>query len=511
MGAAIGLLLSAGQGVCADKQQQPWAKIALDTLGYPGASQNMLSAGASVLTVNFLDSSHLLVTFGERGLVPRVAGDPVDHDDRMVAAEVVEVPSGKVLAKTEWHLHDHARYLWSLGQGRFLVRLGEAYSTMAPLANLKTPEPFRRVAFPYRAVRPEVVEISSDARIVTMEMVRQLPKSSVATWADAGSAQAEALIDLFRIEGTGAEDSPIEVKDLRAAKSPRLLSFPMNNDGYLWATEDERDPSKWSVAFNEFNGKSIDLGHIDSTCDPRLQLVSGREFLAFTCMGGDSKIKLSSYGFDAHETWEEPFDSTSSLAFAYAPPAGRFAMSRITTSSAEPGATLPVGETVHQEVRVYQTESGDLLLKVNCSPVFKTSENFDLSSDGRLAAVVKDTSIVLYQLPAPTKQDLKDMEEAQKFAPPSSGNLPINLSKVVMPAPKQGEVLAGGVPQMAAPVSTTQSASQAGGSLATGGKSGVEGQTASGDTQTARPKPTLLLPGEQPEYKDKKTPPQAPQ
>ena len=50
-------------------------------------------------------------------------------------AVLLELPTGKVLARTTWRLHDHAQYLWNLGHGHFLLRIRDTLTTFAPLAN----------------------------------------------------------------------------------------------------------------------------------------------------------------------------------------------------------------------------------------------------------------------------------------------------------------------------------------------------------------------------------------
>ena len=55
---------------------------------------------------------------------------------------------------------------------------------------------------------------------------------------------------------------------------------------------------------------------------------------------------------------------------------------------------------------MYQNASGDLLLKVECSPVIKTAENFDLSADGSQLAVIRQGNIAIYKLPPLSQQDL---------------------------------------------------------------------------------------------------------
>jgi hypothetical protein len=496
LAAALAVAVALSGGVAAaERQPEPWVKISLEKLGFPGVSQGFLNAGASALTVDFLDNTHLLVSYGLRGLVARVPGDPVTDEDREVRAEIVELPSGKVQARTQWHLHDHGRYLWPLGQGRFLVRIGGSLSTIAPLANAK--EPFQRVAFPGRGIDPAVVFSSFDGGVMTVETaIPQSKPEGAATWADAQAPHNDTMLDLFRISGDGSEGSPLVATTAKAVRSPQPLAVPMDRDGYLWMEGEERDQSLWMLTFYEFGSgppekRKLNLGELHSTCAPVLELLSRSEFMALTCEGLSDRQKLATYGFDGHENWEEPLDASNGIAVTMSAEAGRFAFSRITSSSAPPDALsgTPGETTQRQEVRVYQNESGDLLLKVSSDPVFRTAENFDLSADGRLAAVVRDGNIAVYALPAPSDRDRKDMAEVAKYAPPAGGETALEMDAVTVRA-RPGEMLAGDAPRMETPVM-----SQAGGPVlpAPGEKTQV----------TTRKPPTLLLPGEKAEFKDK--------
>jgi hypothetical protein len=442
---ALGFLVWRPQEAMAgEKKSGPWLQLSLSSLGFPGVSNPFLSSGSSMLTIHFLDGKHLLVTYSLRTLVPRLEGDPVDHDDRLVAGEVVDLPSGHISARTEWHMHDHGRYLWKLGNGRFLVRIGERLYTIAPMANMASRDPFVRTVFPGRPVRPSVVLVSPDDAVVTLETVVEEPQASKTQVVlgdpdtEDGSA-SKTIIDFFRIhngkEGNAGGD--FEVKPAGVVLSPMPLLLAVDGDGFLGA--EAEDNYKWAVTFDGFGGKTIKLGKVDSSCRPRLQMTSRGEFLVLTCLGSDDHIKISSYGMDGRETWEEVVGDVGSPAFTFAPMAARFAMSRTSMVEGPGSAAAPaLGPMARigpgpeapklvpkQEVRVYQNASGNLLLKAECRPVFKTAENFDLSPDGMLAAVVRDGAIAVYRLPGLGKVDLDDMAEVEKFAPAivSTGNV----------------------------------------------------------------------------------------
>ena len=518
-----------------DRVAKPWAQVSLESIGFPGVSDTFLQIGASMLTVHILDDSHLLVTFSTRDLVRRLPDDPKTDDDRMVAAEIVDLPSGKIAARTVWHMHDHSRYLWSLGGGRFLVRIGDRLSTMTPLANLGKSDPFERTVFPGQQYRPNAVLVSPDGGLVTLESVVSYVNPdgrAEALLGDVGADRpvTQTVVQFFRLRGgekpatgaagDGAGGAGLQVVAAGVVTSPEPVALPVDADGYLWAEETANNV--WSMSFNEFGGKAIDLGKVQSSCAPRLQMVSRGEFLAVTCQGADSSMKIASYGLDGHETWEEGMGELGAPVFAFAPEAARFAVSR--TTAAVPqlavGTNVDQGTPARQEVRVYQNASGDLLLKVDCSPIFKSGENFDLSSDGLMAAVVRSGAIAVYRLPAPGRQDLEDMLEVAKFAPPP-GDGRVSLPRLTAPV----EVAKSGAGAGAAAGATTASATGqpagapaepmlAAGQGSPGGQgvvataalrsgSGSEGPKIAGagaQSEAARKPPTLLKPGEKPEF-----------
>ncbi len=505
--ALAALFCGAAVPAVGEKQPSPVVKLPLESLGVPGYSASFLETGSSLLTLHFLDSQHLLLTFGERKLVPRLVGDPADDDDRLVAGEVVELPSGKIMAKTEWHMHDHSRYLWSLGHGRFLLRIGNMLYTMAPMANLLSEDPFQRTVFMGRGVRPSLITMSEDGGLLTVESELVAAKNStVIDVSDTVSVkqQTVTVLDFYRVTGDGSIASPMDLKMVGTLRSPQLFHLPLDSDGYLWA--EPVAGNHWSVTFDDMRGKTGGMGVLDSSCPPRLELLSPSEFLAMTCRGGDDRIRLASYGFDGQETWQEDMGDFGAPSFAYAPAAARFAVSHRTSSPApRPGTGGPfnsglgAGPTTPeqsssdgQEVRVYQNASGDMLLKLQPNPAFKTAENFDLSEDGMQMAIVKDGSVDVYKLPGLTKRDKDDMAEVAKFAPPP-GSGPVTFHLLTGPATAV---------KKAAGKLDRSSVADLDAGLKTAVDSTAPAQTNEEPAPATAPRkpPTLLNPGEKPEF-----------
>jgi hypothetical protein len=520
------LVLTAVYGHALPHAAQPAVKIQLADIGFQGMPQALLEAGASMLTVHFADSTHLLVTYGLRGLVERIPDDPPDHNDRAVGAVLVELPSGKVLARARWHLHDHGQYLWSLGGGRFLLRTSSTLTSIAPLANLASTEPFQQTPFIHVPGVIDAVLVSPEGDLVTVEAsTPRKPHAEHPVLMVHNDEPKEPTHEMFyfvRAMGAGTAESPVRAVAAGALRTPRAGLLPVNGRGYLLAHSEKR--SRWTMQFDSFDGETRDLSYVDSSCPPRMQFVSPSQFVVFSCRGSDDKIMISAFNFASRETWEEPLGGATPFAhFAFAQQAGRFALSRMVTTlavpSLGPGSSLaPLGSVGDlsdpastQEVRIYQVESGDLLLKLACVPVSRSGQNFDLSADGLSALVVRDGAIEIYRLPPPSARDKKDLAEIRALEPPLPHTELVKLTRMLEgaridepavstaestqpAAPKAAAAdanvaaaRADAAPPVAAPAAAVAAvpASPAGDAAAT-----------AGDVETHRKPPSLLNPGE---------------
>ncbi len=172
------LLLGLTTAALSAKGPEPTTRISLEQVGFLPVSPQFLLAGSSMLTLHYVDDKHLLLTFNSKRLLKRLPNDPPEDQDRNVDAFLIEVPSGRVLARTGWRLHDHGQYLWSLGHGRFLLRVQETLTTFAPLANLSTGQPFRERPFISTERRIAGVLFSPDADLLVIETVDRSPPPS---------------------------------------------------------------------------------------------------------------------------------------------------------------------------------------------------------------------------------------------------------------------------------------------------------------------------------------------
>jgi hypothetical protein len=102
---------------------KPSTSIDLSPVGFHEPSRmDRIAEYQPSLSLDFIDENHVLLTFNRKQLIKRQPECPADHQDRLMHAAVLEIPSGKVIAETDWYLHDRRRYLWPLSSGKFLLR-----------------------------------------------------------------------------------------------------------------------------------------------------------------------------------------------------------------------------------------------------------------------------------------------------------------------------------------------------------------------------------------------------
>ncbi|CAN5566713.1 hypothetical protein BH10ACI4_BH10ACI4_14340 [soil metagenome] len=404
----------------AARPPQPATRVLLEPLGLQPISSRYLLAGSSMLTLHFVDDTHLLVTFAARRLIRRTPNDPPTDQDHNVDALLLELPSGRVLARTEWLLHDHGQYLWNLGHGQFMMRVRDTFTTFAPLANLKRGESFLQRPF-LNSNRPVVaVILSSDTGLLTIETVdpiqEPLDPDSIAPPPPPRNSNVQ--LNLYRVDPPFDPAGRPLIRVAGRAIAARPTELPINPAGMLRVLDQGR--GRWAFDFRTHTGKTSELALFDSTCRPQPIFVSPSEFLAFGCRGGGVRQQLGAFNLRGDEMWEQTLaGSYISPSFVYAPTAGRFAFGRLSMNSAAIATdTLVPAQLNGQFVDVYQIDSGKLLLHIDCTPIARAGQNFALAPDGMSLAVVREGAVEVYRLPELGPKDRTALQLAQSAAPP---------------------------------------------------------------------------------------------
>jgi hypothetical protein len=451
-------------GVAHARDAEQVARIPLGPMGYQTLVPEFRLGGSAMLTVNFVDANHLLITFGLRQLMERDPTDPPDDDDRTVGAALVELPSGKVLAQTEWRLHDRGQYLWELGHGRFLLRVRDQLTVLAPMAAGGAKEAFRELPLPHIDRHIVAVQVSPDEDLLTVETTKRAsadegvagvgaePSGDLVIYDPAQTDPAPVQLNFYRLTSRGAGAEGLLVVSAGAIRARTAVDLPMTTAGFLDVIEGGKD--RWVFDFDEHTGKVDELAEFDTSCFPHSIFVGHSEFVAFGCKGSEDKQEFAGFNLKGEEMWQQSFfDALIAPTFSFAPAAGRFALGRIVvTGPVDPDGPLTQSSVSSQEVRVMQSYDGRQLFRIDCSPVERAGQNFALSTDGLRLAVVRETlvhhdatkdydeyterqaAVEVYALPALTQQDQAEVKAAEDLAPKDMGaRIDTSLERVATP------------------------------------------------------------------------------
>jgi hypothetical protein len=527
--------LSVGTAMAKDVEAP--VRIPLEPMGYQASLPEFLLAGDSALTVDFVDRDHLLITFAVRRLMKREADSLPTDDDRTVAACLVELPSGKVLARTEWRVHDRMQYLWALGHGRFLLRVRDRVVQIAPMAAADTNDAFREIPLLHTDRHIVAIVVSSDSDLLTLYTVKhpQGATDKVEVSLDGPSVDtAPVQVNFYRLVYTGEGADGLQVVSVGGVRMREAAALPMTTGGFLDVLNGGR--GTWLFNFDEHAGKVNELLAFTTSCFPRSTFVDRSEFVVFGCRGSDDKQDFAGFNLKGDEMWQLNFlDTQVNPTFSFAPVAGRFALGRTVVSSLiDLDSPLPASVVTGQEVRVYQSYNGKQVFKIDLTPVERAGQNFALSADGMRLAVVRENlvhhaatkdyeaytqreaGVEVYALPRLTTEDQAAVKAAEAQAPADTG-APIDealrrVSAADAKAASGASVRLGdaAAPELVgnAPQSTTAtgSASEAEADAGTGADSaGADGSASAtqGDVQPSGPRkpPTLYAPGEKPDAK----------
>ena len=331
----------------------------------------------------------------------RLPDCPPGHDDRLIHAAVLEVPTGKIVKEADWYLHDHRRYLFSLGSGQFLLRkLNSLYLVDSALQEkmlMKSPDNLLWVT-----VTPDRKQI----------IVGTAGKENTAKDTQSSPAPAEGKKGReFQFEFLDADSLAAQ----RTVKLSGIEKLEGTSSGYA---DSIHKGDVYLVRFGAGPEQRQNVVRVRSRCVPEVFYPSDNSLLVGRCplAGNDSDYVVSAFTVTGRRLWRQHWSQHRYFpAIARNQDGSRFAISTVVRSAPLPSPANSddenddnVTDTNHgleQNIQVFETASGTAIQSVSVSPVVMSGQNFSLSPDGRRLAVLHDSELEFYDLPAMSEEE----------------------------------------------------------------------------------------------------------
>jgi hypothetical protein len=373
--------------------------IPLRPLGFSVPGNNYLLRKQSLLSLDFLGEDRLLFTFHVSGLMERGAND-TEGEQQKIRAEVLSIADGKIQSQAEWAAPDRLRYLWMLNDGHFLLRFESGLEQGD--AGLKLD--------PYLPTRGRLMWIQMDPRqqfLITnvLEPADAVKETGTAEdpaeKSDApGPAGPQKTIDTDVLVVRTVKRSSGEVVHLsRVPWTSQTTDWPMNSEGYLERSKETN--YQWLLTLKSFTEGSRELMHIRSQCPPQYSFVSDAELLVNRC-DPESGWKLGLMTTDSKTLWEIKAANNAIWPKLVVAQNGSRVV-RETMLLKHPlekyKRMLGVRDFQGQVVRVFDVNSGKLVLESPLTPMFDGGGNVAISPSGKRVAILNAGAIQVYQLP----------------------------------------------------------------------------------------------------------------
>ena len=374
----------------------PSRQIDLAKLGYQGLSAEGRMMTTANVTVNFVDDNHVLFTFNPKKLFQRDPACPPSHKDRIIQAQVIELDSGKVVREASWYLHDERRYLWPLGEGRFLLRkLNSLYVVDSDLHQkllLESPKPLL-----WTGVTPDGKQIMAETATNETGKVRNPSKAKVEiNFLDVNSLAVQRTIRLSQV-------LPLEATSLGFGDAVSSMSGNV-----------------WLVRFGSGAKDRNYITRVKSHCVPDILFPTNNTMFVGRCSAEGSDYSVSIFTLTGHFLWREKWNQ-----HRYEPVIERSEDgSRVVISTLmgmQPDGT-PAPEDqewpqVQQSFRVMNAATGTKVLATKSTSAVLKGQNFALSPDGKQFAILDGPVLELFDLPAMSTDERVKYVALQADAP----------------------------------------------------------------------------------------------
>ena len=367
-------LTCAAQTKSADPGPTP-LQIGLGKIGYQGLAAQVRLSGDTHVSLDYLDSQHILLTYNPKKLFQRLPDCPPSHNDRMIHAAILELPSGNVVKETEWYLHDSRRYLWPMSSGRFLLRrLNRLYEVDPDFHErliLNSPQPLVWIS------------VTPDGKQIITETSQEAPAG------DHTKSEQRTKITFMDADSQAVQ---------RVIESRGVVRMEAASTGYADAVH---RGNLWLVRFGSASKDRIKIARVWTRATPDLLYTSENTILVGRCPISGDNYSVSAFTLTGTVLWRQRWNSCRyHPAVKRSEDGSRFAAGTTvvpagTTSSDSEADSEP---DIEQTVQVFDTASGNSLLSIKADQPFMDAQNFALSPDGRQLAIFAGRFLDIYPL-----------------------------------------------------------------------------------------------------------------
>jgi VWFA-related protein len=424
------------------KPAPPSSQVNLSAFGYLGLSSLNRFTERFNLSLNFIDSDHLLFTFNAHSaqvLLERHPDCGPTNSCHQIRAIVIDLRNNGVTAEADWYLYDYRRYLWSLGNGRFLLRRSNSFFLVDPdlQEKLLFSSPDDLLWSGITADRKQLILESRVQGNTNTELHEKRPNSVKIEFRD---------VDSLALQKTWIASSVLEMAPLGSGYADSIHN-PLRQT--------------WLVRFGDSESKRRDLMQVRSPCKPDVLFPTDKTLLVGRCSSNSDAYSISVFTLGGHPLWRQRWSQHQyNPAVLSSDDGSRIVVGTLTANrdrqEPAPSDDKVSSQDVEQDIRVLEAATGKEILEAEAKTAFLMNENYSVSPDGRKLAVVDGTRLNLYDLPPMTTEERARYLAMNADAPDLDALTASSAGEVAGDSPEQDSEIAGKNPgsDLVAPVRT---------------------------------------------------------
>jgi VWFA-related protein len=293
------------------------------------------------------------------------------------------------LKEADWYLHDLRRYVWPLGNGRVLLRrLNQLYEVNANLEERQIFQSQKELLW---------VSVTPDGKQIIVETSAGTPAAPDSKAIDRKDPKAnkERVRVSFLDANTLVVQRTIEVRG--------TIKLEGTSSG---VADVRKQGGNWLVEFG-----NTYVARVKSRIAPAILYTSANTLVVGRCAVSHDGYNVSAFTLTGTFLWRQRWDSCRySPVVRHSDGGSRFAAATLTIRGPADATGATGGEASQQEglkqhIEVLDTATGNSILKIATDPALLDGQNYSLSADGRLLAVVAGTVLDVYALPEMTAED----------------------------------------------------------------------------------------------------------